>query len=122
MRKLPIGTVTLLFTDIEGSTHLLQRLGESYAQVLREHRRLLRAAFEQWHGYEVDTQGDAFFVVFERAIDAVSAACCAQQAIFETRWPDEVAVRVRMGLHTGEPQPTEEGAISAWMFTAPRAL
>src|SRR5579885_3356827 len=86
VRKLPIGTVTLLFTDIEGSTRLLQRLGESYAQVLREHRRLLRAAFEQWHGYEVDTQGDAFFVVFERAVDAVCAARSAQQAIFETRW------------------------------------
>ncbi len=122
MRKLPIGTVTLLFTDIEGSTRLLQRLGESYAQVLREHRRLLRAAFEQWHGYEVDTQGDAFFVVFERAVDAVCAARSAQQAIFETRWPDEVAVRVRMGLHTGEPQPTEEGYIGLDVHRAARIM
>src|SRR5579885_2131154 len=122
VRKLPIGTVTLLFTDIEGSTRLLQRLGESYAQVLREHRRLLRAAFEQWHGYEVDTQGDAFFVVFERAVDAVCAARSAQQAIFETRWPDEVAVRVRMGLHTGEPQPTEEGYIGLDVHRAARIM
>ncbi len=122
MRKLPTGTVTLLFTDIEGSTRLLQRLGEGYAQVLREHRRLLRAAFEQWHGYEVDTQGDAFFVVFERAAAAVFAAYSAQQAIFETRWPGEATVRVRMGLHTGEPQPTEEGYIGLDVHRAARIM
>lgn len=122
MRKLPTGTVTLLFTDIEGSTRLLQQLGESYAQVLREHRRLLRAAFEQWHGYEVDTQGDAFFVVFERAINALYAASSAQQAMFETCWPAEAAVRVRMGLHTGEPQPTEEGYIGLDVHRAARIM
>jgi predicted ATPase/DNA-binding CsgD family transcriptional regulator len=78
MRQLPTGTVTLLFTDIEGSTYLLQRLGERYPDVLAECRGLLRAAFHQHHGYEVDTQGDAFFVAFERAIDAVSAAIATQ--------------------------------------------
>ena len=74
MRELPTGTVTLLFTDIEGSTHLLQQLGERYADVLAECRHLLRDAFQHWNGYEVDTQGDAFFVAFARASDAVSAA------------------------------------------------
>lgn len=67
MRNLPKGTVTLLFTDIEGSTRLLTRLGERYADVLSECRHLLRGTFEQWHGHEVDTQGDAFFVVFGRS-------------------------------------------------------
>ena len=70
MPQLPMGTVTLLFTDIEGSTHLLQQVGEHYARVLTECRHVLRAAFQQWHGQEVDTQGDAFFVVFARASDA----------------------------------------------------
>ena len=73
MHHLPMGTVTLLFSDIEGSTSLLQQLGERYSQVLGECRRLLRAAFQQWHGQEVDTQGDSFFLVFARATDAVSA-------------------------------------------------
>ncbi len=114
--------MTLLFTDMEGSTHLLQRLGTRYAQVLREYRRLLRTAFEQWHGYEVDTQGDAFFAVFERALDAIYAASNAQRALFETRWPDEAAVRARMGLHTGEPQPTEEGYIGLDVHRAARIM
>ena len=73
-RNLPTGTVTLLFTDIEGSTRLLQRLGDSYAGVLSECRHLLRVTFQEWNGREVDTQGDAFFIAFARATDAVSAA------------------------------------------------
>jgi eukaryotic-like serine/threonine-protein kinase len=79
-RNLPVGTVTMLFTDMEGSTRLLQQLGERYAGVLAECRQLMRAAFQHWNGHEVDTQGDAFFVVFTRAIDAVSAAVEAQRA------------------------------------------
>ena len=71
---LPTGTVTFLFTDIEGSTVLLQRLGDTYGRVLEEHRRLLRAAFQASGGSEIDTQGDAFFVAFNRAKDAVAAA------------------------------------------------
>ena len=74
MRELPKGTVTLLFTDIEGSTRLLQQVGERYADVLAECRHLLRTAFQQYHGHEVDTQGDAFFVAFARATDAVSSS------------------------------------------------
>lgn len=111
MRQLPTGTVTMLFTDIEGSTRLLQQLGERYADVLKECRRLLRSAFRQYNGHEVDTQGDAFFIVFESALDAVSAAIVAQRALFAADWPDSVQVKVRMGIHTGEPQPAEEGYI-----------
>src|SRR5438552_17392020 len=104
MKELPRGTVTLLFTDIEGSTHLLQRLGERYAGLLEECRRLLRTAFHPYGGHEVDTQGDAFFVAFARATDAVSAAVTSQRALFVKIWPDGITVRVRMALHTGEPQ------------------
>src|SRR5205823_15125798 len=78
MSDLPIGTVTFLFTDIESSTHLLQQLGYQYVTVLTESRRLMRTAFQQFHGYEVDTQGDSFFVAFPCACDAVSAAVLAR--------------------------------------------
>ena len=110
MRDLPKGTVTLLFTDIEGSTRLLQQLGERrYHSVLEECRTLLRTVFQQWNGHEVDTQGDAFFVVFALATDAVSGAVDMQRALATYPWPQDVMVRVRMGLHTGEPQLSEEG-------------
>src|SRR6266700_4195288 len=109
MHHLPRGTVTLLFTDMEGSTRLLQQLGERYSLVLKECRQLLRSAFHTSGGHEVDTQGDAFFVAFARASDAVAAAAAAQRALFIHSWPDEVVVRVRMGLHTGEPQLAAEG-------------
>jgi predicted ATPase/class 3 adenylate cyclase len=97
------GTVTFLFTDIEGSTRLLQELGEQYADLLREQRRLLRAAFQERGGREIDTAGDAFFVAFDRARDAVAAAVAAQRGLAQHPWPGGRAVRVRMGLHTGEP-------------------
>lgn len=122
MRPLPIGTVTLLFTDIEGSTRLLRRLGPRYAEMLAECRALLRAAFAQWQGHEVDTQGDAFFVAFSRAIDAVSAAFTIQRTLHTHQWPDEVKVRVRIGVHTGEPQRTEEGYIGMDVHRAARIM
>jgi class 3 adenylate cyclase len=101
---LPTGTVTFLFTDIEGSTTLLQRLGDRrYAEVLAEHQRLLREAFARGNGHEIDTQGDAFLVAFSRARDAVGAAVAAQRALTKHDWPDGASLRVRMGLHTGEP-------------------
>jgi class 3 adenylate cyclase/DNA-binding NarL/FixJ family response regulator len=100
---LPRGTVTFLFTDIEGSTRLAARLGERYVEVLADHQRLLRDAFAGSGGREIDTQGDAFFVAFPRAKDAVAAALTGQRALATHRWPDGVSVRVRMGLHTGEP-------------------
>ncbi len=109
MPDLPMGTVTLLFTDIEGSTRLLRQLGDGYVNVLAQCRRLLRTAFQTYNGYEVDTQGDAFFVAFARAIDAVSAAVLAQRTLFTSSWPEGGVVRVRMGLHTGEPSLALEG-------------
>src|SRR5881227_339760 len=104
-----MGTVTLLFTDMEGSTRLLQQLAERYTDLLEEYRQLLRAAFHQWNGHEVDTQGDAFFVAFARATDAVSGAAAAQRALASHVWPEGVVVRVRMGLHTGEPTLSSQG-------------
>ena len=103
MTELPSGTVTFLFTDIEGSTQLVKRLRAAYAHVLLEHQRLLRAAFEEGGGREIDTQGDAFFVVFTRAMDAVLAAAAAQRALADRQWPEDADVRVRMGIHSGEP-------------------
>jgi predicted ATPase/class 3 adenylate cyclase/Tfp pilus assembly protein PilF len=122
MRELPAGTVTLLFTDIEGSTRLLQQLGERYADLLAECRHLLRSAFHQWQGHEVDTQGDAFFVVFARASDAVSAAVAAQRALSNHAWPEGVTVRVRMSLHTGEPFLAAEGYIGLDVHRAARIM
>ncbi|HLZ60452.1 MAG TPA: tetratricopeptide repeat protein [Ktedonosporobacter sp.] len=122
MRNLPAGTVTLLFTDMQGSTRLLQQLGQRYAELLAECRALLRAVFEQWSGHEVDTQGDAFFVAFPRATDAVAAAVAAQRALFVHEWPDSVEVRVRIGLHTGEPQPAEEGYVGMDVHRAARIM
>ena len=103
MASLPTGTVTFLFTDIEGSTRLLQELGDQYAYALEELRRLLRAALKEQGGQEVDSQGDAFFFAFERAKDAVAAAVAAQQAIRRAPWAGGATIRVRMGVHTGEP-------------------
>src|SRR5262245_48414062 len=95
---LPTGVVTLLFTDVEGSTRLLQELGDGYGDALQEHRRRLRASFAEHDGIEVDTQGDAFFVAFARASNAVAAAAESQRALAGG------PIRVRMGLHTGEPR------------------
>jgi class 3 adenylate cyclase len=108
MRELPSGLVTFLFTDIEGSTRLLHELGDDYADVLADHRRLLRDAFTSHGGVEVDTQGDSFFVAFADAPPAVAAAADAQTALARHAWPDGAAVRVRMGLHTGEPLVAED--------------
>jgi predicted ATPase/class 3 adenylate cyclase len=100
----PTGTVTLLFSDIEGSTRLLQQLGPSrYAAALDLHRRLLREAFGRHGGYEVDCEGDAFFVAFESAVEAATAAAEGQEALADAEWPTDGEIRVRMGIHTGEP-------------------
>jgi predicted ATPase/class 3 adenylate cyclase len=99
---LPTGTVTFLFTDIEGSTHLLQGLGERYSALLADSRRLLREAWATHRGLEFGAEGDAQFAVFISALDAVRAAVMAQRALLEHDWPDGSQVRVRMGIHTGE--------------------
>lgn len=108
--------MTFLFTDIEGSTRLLHELGDRYADVLAEHRRLLREAFGGHGGVEVDTQGDAFFYAFGRATDAVAAADAGQDALETT------PVRVRMGIHTGEPAVTDEGYVGVDVHRAARVM
>src|SRR5256714_7798200 len=122
MHHLPRGTVTLLFTDMEGSTRLLQQLGERYTDLLEEYRQLLRAAFGRWNGNVVDTQGDAFFVAFARATDAVSGAVAAQRALASHVWPEGVVVRVRMGLHTGEPTLSSQGYTGLDVHLAARMM
>ncbi|HEV2238574.1 MAG TPA: adenylate/guanylate cyclase domain-containing protein, partial [Ktedonobacterales bacterium] len=104
MAQLPTGTVTFLFSDIEGSTRLLQLLGADYAHLLGQHQALLRAAVAAHAGAEVDTQGDAFFVAFATAPDAVAAAADATRALALHHWPQDARLQVRMGLHTGTPQ------------------
>ena len=116
----PGGTVTFLFTDIEGSTRLLQELGEDYGRVVADHRRLLRDVFRNAGGHEVDTQGDAFFYSFTRARDAVVAAVDGQRALAGHAWPQGAEVRVRMGLHTGEPSVGEEGYVGLDVVRAAR--
>jgi class 3 adenylate cyclase len=120
VRELPTGTVTFLFTDVEGSAQLVQQLRDGWPQVHADHRRLLREAFAASNGREVDTQGDAFFVAFARARDAVSAAAAAQRALARHAWPDGVQVRVRMGIHTGEPSVGDEGYLGLDVIRASR--
>jgi len=120
MSQPPTGTITLLFTDIEDSTRLLQRLGDHYPAILAAHQQLLRAAFERGSGYEVLTEGDSFFVAFERAGDAVGAAVAAQQALATHQWPDGIALRVRMALHTGEPSSTGDDYVGLDVHRAAR--
>jgi predicted ATPase len=112
--QLPTGVVTLLFTDIEGSTRLLRESGDAYAKALAEHHRIVRGAVAAHGGAEVDTQGDAFFVAFARASDAVGAAVEAQRALAGG------PIKVRMGLHTGEPRRTEEGYVGLDVHRAAR--
>jgi class 3 adenylate cyclase len=120
MASLPGGTVTFLFTDIEGSTRLLQQLGDSYGDVVRDHRKLLREHLGDKGGTEVDTQGDAFFYSFPRARDAVAGAVSAQRALADHEWPDGAEVKVRMGLHTGEPSVGDEGYLGLDVVRAAR--
>jgi predicted ATPase/class 3 adenylate cyclase len=112
--SLPRGTVTFLFIDIEGSTRLLLEVGDDYADMLAAHRRVLRDEFARHGGVEVDTAGDAFFVAFAKASDALAAAAAAGEALADG------PIRVRMGLHTGEPTVTEEGYVGIDVHRAAR--
>jgi predicted ATPase/class 3 adenylate cyclase len=112
--SLPHGTVTFLFADIEGSTRLLRELGDAYADTLLGYRRVLREEFARHGGVEVDTQGDAFFVAFQTASDGLAAAAAAREALADG------PVRVRMGLHTGEPTVTDEGYVGIDVHRAAR--
>ena len=120
MRELPSGTVTLLFSDIEGSTALLGRLGDSYAEALSAQRALLRTAFRDGRGRELGTEGDSFFVVFESAGDAIRSCVAGQLALAGHEWPGGAAVRVRMGLHSGEPARHEDGYVGLDVHRAAR--
>ena len=121
MQDLPAGTVTFLFTDIEGSTTLLKQLGhDRYDDVLAEHGRLLRAAIAAHDGRVVDTQGDSFFAAFQTAGNAVAAAADAQRELAAQEWGAGVEVKVRMGLHTGEPKVGEERYVGIGVHRAAR--
>jgi class 3 adenylate cyclase len=120
-RDLPAGTVTFLFSDIEGSTRLLKRLGrERYGDLLACHNELLRKAFEAHDGIEIDRQGDAFFFVFRSAGAAVAASVAGQRALTGHEWPEDGVVRVRIGLHTGEATVSDDTYIGFAVHQASR--
>ena len=106
-RELPTGTVTFLFTDIEGSTRLLRALGDAFDEMLGAHHRIIRSAIDEHRGTEVRTEGDAFVVAFTSAADAVRAAIAMQAGLAAHPWPDGFPMRVRMGLHTGTAEPVD---------------
>ncbi len=118
--ELPTGTVTMLFSDIEGSTVLVRRLGERYGEALSAQRTLLRAAFRSFGGRELSTEGDSFFVVFSSAIAAVGCCVAGQRALAGHDWPDGATVRVRMGLHSGEPTLHEDNYVGLDVHRAAR--
>ncbi len=120
MRELPVGTVTFVFTDVEGSTRLLKRLGTQYAGVLSRHRELVRIALEQNRGLEMDTQGEGFFLAFGRAKDAVAATVAIQRAHDDETWPEGADVRVRIGMHTSEPELSNDRYIGLGVHRAAR--
>ncbi len=117
---LPTGFVTLLMTDIEASTALLQRLGDRYGDVLNDVRGILRAAVLRASGREIDARADEFFAVFERAAGAIEAAAAIQRALGTRAWPDDLDVRVRVGIHSGRPTLTDVGYIGLAVHTTAR--
>jgi YVTN family beta-propeller protein len=120
MAELFSGTVTFLFTDIEGSTRLVREYRDRWGDALADHSRIIRTAVEAVGGREIDTQGDAFFFAFPRAKNAVEAAAAAQRALAVHEWPDGMPMRVRMGIHTGEPALAEERYLGLAVHRAAR--
>jgi len=120
VRSLPRGTVTFVLTDIEGSTRLLERLGDEYAAVLRDVRTLIRTSVRAARGLEVDARADEFFAVFRRPAHALDAALAIQRALRERTWPQKADVRVRIGMHTGRPTLTETGYVGIAVHIAAR--
>ncbi|WP_020145934.1 tetratricopeptide repeat protein [Terracoccus sp. 273MFTsu3.1] len=120
MRELPSGTVTMLFSDIEGSTLMLSRLGRRYTDALDGHRDVLRSAWSAHGGTEMGTEGDSFFVVFPTAEGAVRAAVQAQRGLQTHGWPGDERVRVRMGIHTGSPQVHDDDYVGMDVHRAAR--
>ncbi len=120
MRRWPRGTVTLLFADIEGSTRLLQKLGDGYAKVLRDVRGIIRAGVRVAGGHEIDARADEFFAAFHDAASALEAAVALQRGLQEHRWPRGEEVCVRIGIHTGRPSLAESGYVGIAVNTAAR--
>ncbi|MFL6589912.1 MAG: tetratricopeptide repeat protein [Chthoniobacterales bacterium] len=120
MAEIPTGTVTFLFTDIEGSTKLLNRFGDRYHDILGQHNSVLRAIFDQHGGREMTTEGDAFFIAFPRAADGIGAAVAGQKALSDHEWPENISLCVRMGLHTGEPTAAGDGYMGLDVHRAAR--
>jgi DNA-binding NarL/FixJ family response regulator/class 3 adenylate cyclase len=120
MPELPTGTVTFLFSDVEGSTELLRRLRDGYADVMADHELLLRRAFQDAGGHEINTQGDSFFVAFRRPKEAVAAAVDAQRAVARHSWPEDAEMRVRIGIHTGEATVTGDRYVGLAVHRAAR--
>ena len=120
VRSLPRGTVTFLLTDIEGSTRLLERLGDDYAALLRDVRGLIRTSVRAASGLEVDARADEFFAVFRRPAAALEAALAIQRALREKSWPQNAEVRVRIGMHTGRPTLTDTGYVGIAVHIAAR--
>jgi len=117
---LPTGFVTFLLTDIEGSTSLLRRLGDRYANLLDEVRTTVRHAVQRAGGREVDARADEFFAVFEHIVPAIEAAVSMQRTMWARTWPGDVECRVRAGIHSGRPSLTETGYIGLSVHTAAR--
>ena len=122
IETLPSGLVTFLFTDIEGSTKLFRRLGDAYPPLLEQHNAVLRKVWAAYEGVEVKTVGDSFLVAFESAADALAAAVAAQQAIAAHPWPEEAAIRVRIGVHTGMAFPHDGDYIALALHQASRVV
>lgn len=117
---LPTGSVTLLMTDIEASTALLQRLEDRYRDLLKDVRDILRGSVARAGGYPIDARADEFFAIFEDAASGVGAATAIQRALGDRSWPDDLEVRIRIGLHGGRPKLTEVGYIGVAVHTAAR--
>ena len=117
---LPKGFVTLLMTDIENSTRLLHRLGRRYRDLLKNVRGIVRAAVLRAGGREIDVRADEFFAVFERPVSAIEAAAAVQRTLLKRAWPDDLGVRVRVGIHSGRPTLTEAGYIGIAVHTTAR--
>ena len=120
VRSLPRGTVTFLLTDIEGSTRLLERLGDEYTGLLRDVRTAIRSSVREASGYEVDARADEFFAVFRRSTHALEAALAIQRALRDKTWPQKADVRVRIGMHTGRPTLTDTGYVGIAVHIAAR--
>jgi class 3 adenylate cyclase len=120
VRSLPTGVVTFLLTDIEDSTGLVRRLGDRYAPLLSDLRRIQRTRIRRSGGREVDARADEFFAVFPQARSALEAARAVQRVIRERAWPDDVEVRLRIGIHSGRPTLTDTGYVGLAVHTAAR--